>query len=332
MLIDDLLKRNRAFVKGRAPKPLPAAETVSLAIVACFDPRLDALLRPALGLGEGEGFIIRTAGAVVAAGSHTLRNLALAVYLFEVEQVLIVGHTSCRMASFPTGQLIDAFRRRGVSREAFGDGDLRTWSGAISSPRDGVLASAAAIASAPFLPPDLAVGGAVLDDASGALKLILRPGDPLPGAVPDRVRDPDPERRPAPPAAAEAPAGDAPTSPPAIPAAPGKQGIRPGALAPHPSLGQLRQTVQQLAANVGVDDLRRLRRAVKTEVYPLNKLALLQRFFQRAAADSPEVQEAFALLQSQVEGAGHDLAARTLSDLFGPLVRRPGGGKGGKKP
>jgi hypothetical protein len=47
MLIEDILKRNRAFVDGRTPKPLPPAEAVSLAIVACYDPRLDPLLRPA---------------------------------------------------------------------------------------------------------------------------------------------------------------------------------------------------------------------------------------------------------------------------------------------
>ncbi len=301
MTIDDLLERNRAFAAGRTPQPLPAAEAVSLAIVACFDPRLDPLLRPALGLGEGEGFMLRTAGAVIAPGSQTLRNLALAVYLFEVDLVLIVGHSSCRMASFPTGELIDGFRRRGVSREAFGTGDLRHWAGAIATPRDGVQASAAAIAAAPFLPSDLAVCGAVLDDASGALELILRPGEPLPSA-PDGVRDVA-DNRHQPPVPVEA---------------------------LHPALGELRQIVERLATAGKVDDLRRLQGAVKTEVYPQGKLALLRRFVQRAAADSPEVQAAFTLLQSQLEGAGHDLAARTFSHLFGPLLR-PGSGQTGAR-
>ncbi len=38
-----------------------------------------------------------------------------------------------------------------------------------------------------------------------------------------------------------------------------------------------------------------------------------------------EVKKAFALLERQVEGAGHDLAARNLSELFGPLL---GGAEG----
>ncbi len=330
MLIDDLLERNREFVQGRRPGPLPAAEPVSLAVVACFDPRLDALLRPALGLRDGEGFMLRTAGAVLAPGSHALRSLAVAVYLFEVEQVLIVGHTSCKMADFPTGDLIAVFRRRGVSREAFGDGDLRSWAGATASPRAGVLGTASAIAEAPFLPPGLGIAGAVLDDASGALEMVLRPDDPLPGQAPGKTREPPPSRPSAAPAPEPAGAQAAEAETQAAGASPGA--VPPGGAPPipaealHPALGDLRQSVLELAAGTGIDDLRHLSRAVRTEVYPMNKLALLQRFFQRAAADSPEVQQAFDLLQRQVEDAGHDLATRTLGELFGPLFRHPGGG------
>lgn len=323
MLLDDLLQRNRAFVQGRAPKPLPAAESVSLAIVACFDPRLDALLRPALGLRDGEGFMLRTAGAVLAPGSHTLRSLAVAVYLFGVQQVLIVGHSSCKMASFPTGQLIDGFRRRGVSREAFGDDDLRAWAGAIATPRAGVLGTASAIAGAAFLPRDLKVAGAVLDDTSGALEMVLRPGDSLPARIRGGVEPPppgnnavakEPEAPPATPRAeAEAPAAGVPPIPtgPQIPAD-----------ALHPALGPLHLAVERLAAGGKIGDLRRLQKAVETEVYPTHKLALLKRFVQRAAAESPEVREAFGLLERQMKGADHHLASKILSALFDPLMGR----------
>ena len=330
MLIEDLLERNRKFVRGRAPEPLPAAEPVALAIVACFDPRLDPLLRPALGLADGEGFMLRTAGAVLAPGSHALRSLAVAAYLFEVEQVLVVGHTSCKMADFPTGDLIDGFRRRGVSRQAFGDGDLRSWAGATASPRAGVLGTAAAIVEAPFLPPDLEVAGAVLDDATGALEMVLRPGDPLPGQAPAGTREPAaapaaariPESGGEQPAAA--PADEAAGAPaPAAPAPPDEVPPVP-AEALHPTLGDLRQAVLELATSGRVDDLRRLRQAVDTEVYPQTKRALIRRFVQRAAAESPEIGQAFALLERQMKGADFRLAAKTLGDLFGPLL---GGGK-----
>lgn len=198
MDLDELLQRNRAFVAGRTATPLPAAEAIPLAVVACYDPRLDPLLRPALGLAPSEGFMIRTAGALVTPDSLTLRSLAVAVYLFEVEEVLVVGHSSCRMAQFSTGAFIDAFRRRGVHREAFGDRDLRDWAGAVATPRDGVLASAAAIAGSPFLPKDLTITGVVLDDTTGRLEVVLKPGDPVPGRILERYATRDADSEPSP--------------------------------------------------------------------------------------------------------------------------------------
>ena len=91
-----------------------------------------------MGLAEGEGFFLRTAGARVAAGSSSLTNLALAVFMFGLREVLVLGHSSCKMATFDSNTFIDAFRSRGVSREAFGDESLRSWAGAIASPRQGV--------------------------------------------------------------------------------------------------------------------------------------------------------------------------------------------------
>ncbi len=181
MFIDDLISRNQAFLKGHSPTPWPAAQARELAIVSCYDPRLDNLLRPSLGLAPGEGFMLRTAGAVVR--EDILRALAVAIYLFEVKNVLVVGHKRCRMGSFPTSDFIDAFRSRGVARSAFGAEDIRSWARAISSPREGVLDSIGTIGSAPFLPADLALAGAVLDEETGRLSFVHRPQDPLPAST-----------------------------------------------------------------------------------------------------------------------------------------------------
>lgn len=180
MFLDDLLTSNRQYVGRREATPLPPLAEVPLAVVACYDPRLDSILRPALGLGEGEGFLFRAPGALVRPASSLLRSLALAIYLFEVRQVLVVGHTSCRMAQFSTAGFVESFRRRGVARDAFGGDDLRRWAGAIPDPKSGVLMSIGAIARSPFLPRDLVLAGGVLDDTSGRLEVVYRPGDPLP--------------------------------------------------------------------------------------------------------------------------------------------------------
>ena len=177
MTLTEVLERNRAFLQGRAARPLPSPESVSLVAVACYDPRLDAFLRPALGLDDGRAFLIRSAGAVVAPSGDPLRSIALATYLFDAEEVLVVGHTSCRMAAFETARFIDAFRARGVARDAFGEADLRQWAGAIHDPAAGVRASVAALRAAPCLPKDLRVSGVVLDDSTGGLAVVVKPAE-----------------------------------------------------------------------------------------------------------------------------------------------------------
>ena len=178
MPLQEILERNRLYVRGRTPQPLPPPDLVRLVILACYDPRLDPLLRPALGLGEQRAFVIRSAGAIVAPAGDPLRSIALAVGLFDATEVLVVGHTSCRMAAFDESRFTQAFRRRGVAREAFGPGDLRAWAGAIPDPHRGVLASVATLRATPFLPKDLTVAGVVLEDTTGALETVIAPGDP----------------------------------------------------------------------------------------------------------------------------------------------------------
>jgi len=181
MVIDDVLQRNRSFARGREPSPLPEHDRVALAVVACHDPRLDGLLREALGLEPRTVVLHRTAGAHVSRGGDLLRSLALATFRYGLTEVLVVGHSSCRMAAFRTAEFVDAFRARGVPRDAFGPDDLRTWVGAVPDAKRGVIDSVAAIREAAFLPKDLEVTGAVLDDRTGVLEIVARPGQPLPG-------------------------------------------------------------------------------------------------------------------------------------------------------
>ena len=180
MFVDEVLARNEAFTRGRQPQPLPPPESRHLAVLACYDPRLDDLIRPALGLAMGEAILVRSAGAWIAPTGDPLRSLALAVFMFDVREVLVLGHTSCRMAQFEALRFIDTFRGRGVAREAFGNDDLRAWAGALADPVQGVRHSTAVIRAAPFLPKDLLVSGLLLDDASGAVRLVVRPEEPVP--------------------------------------------------------------------------------------------------------------------------------------------------------
>jgi len=286
MSVDDLLERNRGFVRERAVRPLPPPETVDTVILACYDPRLDALLRPALGLESGQAFLMRSAGAAVGPTGDPLRSIALAVYLFNVSRIIVVGHTSCRMATFDAARFADAFRSRGVARSAFGDTDLRSWAAAIPDPARGVRGSVAALRSAPCLPPDLSVSGLLLDDASGGLSVVIAPDQ----AVDGRLITPAPGGLAA---ERDEPALDAAASTPAVTA------LAPPAPAfPPTGRNDLVEAARGLidavsAQSVWRVELQRLRTQLHNQTSPAARLRLIDGFLRKAAADSREVADAF---------------------------------------
>jgi carbonic anhydrase len=286
MQFDAILERNRSFAAGRGRKPFPAPVPREVAFVACIDPRLDGVLQPALGLAEGEGVLIRAPGALVAPGSGLLRSIGVTAYLFAVEEVIVVGHASCRMAAFDTTAFIDTFRRRGVPREAFGSEDIRAWAGAVPDVRRGVLASVATIAAAPFLPKDLRVGGMLLDEETGALEVVARPGEVV------RVE-------------ASLHEGAEVASPPAE-HADADSPLPSTATGSTDSLHDAARSIVRSLAAVGAwrEDLRRLRTDLARQRDPRARMTLLETFVGRAAAQSRDVAEVLGRLKREGAGVG----------------------------
>ena len=329
MHLEGILERNRAFVRDRTPAPLPPPGKMDLAVVACYDPRLDGLLLPALGLSPGAAFLIRTGGALVRPSGGTLRNLGLAAFLFGITDVLVVGHTSCRMAGFDTSAFIEAFRRRGVPREAFGPEDLRAWAGAIPDPRRGVQMSVASILAAPFLPRDLTVAGLLLDDASGTLEVVVSPGESpaaLTAPVTPSAPAPDFPGVPAPEDTA-APAASAPSPPPHAEAArPATPPGHPPAAAPRtdPVADAVAEFVRTLEMEAGLGrEMRQLRQELDRQPNPLAKLNLLESFIRRASAGSREVAGAYQRLRQQLAASRRRWDPQELVKQFLALTRRP---------
>jgi carbonic anhydrase len=313
MLLDTILERNRVFVREREGRPLPPIEPGSLAVVACHEPRLDLVLLPALGLKPGEALLLRTPGALVQPGGDVLRSLGLAAFTFGITEMLVVGHTSCRLASFTSAAFIDMFRGRGVSREAFGPVDLREWAGAIPSPVRGVQASVANIVGAPFLPSDVTVSGAVLDDGTGVLEPVVRASRPGSSRESQAVAPvmsasviPDSIDRPG--VVASEPSRERRTQPDTGPTS----AARPSAeLAPVvAAIGDLLKTLESQAK--WRPEVQRLRQEVGRAPNPLSQLALLESFVRRASVDSREVAEAFERLKRELGASRRALPAELV--------------------
>lgn len=157
------LTANAEYAEAFSLASLQARAARGLAVVTCMDSRIEPL--PMLGLGPGDAKILRNAGARVT--DDVLRTLVLAVHLLGVERVLVVPHTGCRMSVDEEATIHAAIREAaGVDTRSL---ELRP------SPdvRATVASDVQRIRSWPYLPADLAVGGAVYDVATGRLERVV---------------------------------------------------------------------------------------------------------------------------------------------------------------
>ncbi|QVQ52007.1 carbonic anhydrase [Spiractinospora alimapuensis] len=157
---DDLFEANAAYVEKFSLGGLEPVARRGLALVTCMDSRIEPL--SALGLEPGDAKILRNAGGRVT--DDTLRTLVLAVYLLEVDRVLIMPHTQCKMASVSSDDEVHDFIRAnyGVDTRSL---EFHT----VTDQRAALQRDLERIRHHPLLPDDLPVAGAVYDVDSGTV-------------------------------------------------------------------------------------------------------------------------------------------------------------------
>ncbi len=183
-ILEQILAANERYRAGQSA-PLDPGGPPFL-VVSCIDPRLTSFLEPALGLPRRRAMVLRTAGnRITEQNADILRSVAAAVYVKGATEIFVVGHTECAMANFSAADVIEAFRRAGIARSAFGDGDLREWFGAFSGIRENVIAAVEFLRRTPLIPRSLRVHGLILGLADAKLEVVTD-GDTIPavGAAP----------------------------------------------------------------------------------------------------------------------------------------------------
>jgi len=159
----DVLRGNADFAAGYSSAHLPGRAARGLAVVTCMDSRIAPL--EMLGLVKGDAKILRNAGARVT--EDVLRTLVLAVHLLEVDRVMIVAHTDCRMTKVTDDEVHVAIR------ETSGLDTRSLEFGAIADQRDVLARDVQRVRSSPYLPPDLPVLGGVYDLETGRLDILV---------------------------------------------------------------------------------------------------------------------------------------------------------------
>lgn len=156
----DVLAGNDEYAEHFTPLGLTGWAAKGLAIITCMDSRVDPLR--AIGMNRGDVKILRNAGARVT--EDVLRTLVLATYLLGVTRVLVMPHTDCKMASAEEAAVHQQIlREHGVDTRSV---EIRTSTDQVAA----LITDVVRVRAYPLLPPELVVGGAILDVNTGRLQ------------------------------------------------------------------------------------------------------------------------------------------------------------------
>lgn len=136
-----------------------------LAIVSCMDTRLVNFLSEKLGIDRGDAKVIKNAGNIIT--EDTLRSLVVAIYLLDVNKIMVVGHTDCGMKSVDVEDIKKKMVERGAN--PYFTPNLEQWLGKIDSEEDNIIKGAELIKNHPAIPNDVDVRGYIIDVETGGL-------------------------------------------------------------------------------------------------------------------------------------------------------------------
>jgi len=171
-LLNQIIAANKSYLSGTPSFLDPAGEP--FVVITCIDSRLTGLVEPALGLSRHRAIVIRTAGNQVSEkNSDLLRSLAVALYVKNAREIVIVGHTDCGLSNFSVSEVTENFRKAGIPRAAFGHEDLRSWFGAFADIRGNVLRGIEYLRKSSLAPPTIKTHGLILDTESGILQVVV---------------------------------------------------------------------------------------------------------------------------------------------------------------
>jgi carbonic anhydrase len=173
--LDAILRANEARCRGDASAAADLPQGAYPFVITCMDPRLVGVLVPALGLGRNPPPEAKFAGAVVRPGDVSGARSVLAAAIFNVAtEILVIGHTDCRMGKSSSHEIRSGLSRLGVRPDAFEGQDPAGWLGVFSSESQAVRASVEALRANPRVPPGMPIHGLLFNLDSKRLETIVR--------------------------------------------------------------------------------------------------------------------------------------------------------------
>lgn len=176
-MIDQMLEYNRQFVEQKGYEKYATSKypDKKIAIVTCMDTRLVELLPAALGIKNGDVKIIKNAGGTITNPfDSTVRSLLVAIYELGVNEVMIIGHTTCGVQGMDGDEMLHLMRKRGIDEEHITlmqhcGIDLKSWLHGFDDTVSAILETVDLVKNHPLVPKDVVVRGYIMDSETGLL-------------------------------------------------------------------------------------------------------------------------------------------------------------------
>lgn len=180
-LLQEILTFNNEFVENSEYKQYETSKFPNkrLVIFSCMDTRLVELLPKALNIRNGDVKMVKNAGAILKHPfGSTMRSILVAVYELQADEVMVIGHHGCGMASVNPDALLEKFIERGIKKETIetlehAGVNLRQWLEGFEKVEENVKNSVRMIKDHPLMPKSVPVHGLVIDPDTGNLDLVV---------------------------------------------------------------------------------------------------------------------------------------------------------------
>lgn len=179
--LQKILDYNKAFVENKEYIKYTASKEPSkkMVILSCMDTRLTELLPKALNIKNGDVKLIKNAGAsIMHPFGSIMRSIVVAVYEFQADEVLVVGHHNCGMNNLNVEKTLEKAIQRGISSEIIttlcnAGIDIKRWLHGFNSVEESVKESVELIKKHPLIPKDIKVHGLIIEPETGELEVIV---------------------------------------------------------------------------------------------------------------------------------------------------------------
>lgn len=179
--LQEILNFNKAFVENKEYVKYKTSKEPNkrLVILSCMDTRLTELLPKALNIKNGDVKLIKNAGAsIMHPFGSIMRSIVVAIYEFQADEVLVIGHHNCGMSSLNVDKMLEKVNQRGVSSEIIttlcnAGIDVKRWLHGFNSVEESVKESVELIKNHPLIPKDIKVHGLIIEPETGKLEVVI---------------------------------------------------------------------------------------------------------------------------------------------------------------